>query len=335
MSSDMDGDSTASETEDQRKARCPKASHGKNSGSQDEYDDEDAVIMCICGSKEDEGAMIQCDKCKVWLHMECVDLSEEDIPEDYFCPMCLGLPTPSTAGKSFRHAPHVPSKLNPGRRRSDLPHRHPKNEESMTDSDDVDTHLVGHGARRSRGMPNKIVLYYESGSGLDEDDSGITDDEDTTLDEIDEHGVDGLGSPQVILNHSSSDFEDGEHLEDDGYMCGVRLTRPALKQSRGPGLMLDGSSSQETQSEITSTLLSDELGHDDDSLSVFQQLDALDLSPLKIESDPGADLNFHRSQSMEFLASAETLFDPGYKSFEEYSSDHLLLSESTSLDSDG
>ncbi|KAG0223768.1 hypothetical protein BGX31_008342 [Mortierella sp. GBA43] len=323
ISSDMD-ESTASETEEQRKARCPKASYGKSSSSQDEYDDEDAVIMCLCGSKEDEGAMIQCDKCKVWLHMECVNLSEEDVPEEYFCPMCLGLPTPSTAGKSFRPT----TKANP--RRSDLLRHQSRSDDSGSDSDDLDVDVVRHNARRPRSAPNKIVLSYES-SGLDDDD---TDDEDSILEEV--NG--GLGSPQVVLNHSLSDIEDGEYLDDDECMavCGVKLTR-ALKQRRAPGLMLDGSSSQEVQPE--GTFLSGDLGHCDNSLLVFQQLGALELSPMKMDSDSGVDLSFHRSQSMEFLVSAETLFDPeyksfdGYKSFEEYSSD-LLLSEST-LESDG
>ncbi|KAF9354015.1 hypothetical protein BGX34_011252 [Mortierella sp. NVP85] len=333
MSHDFDGDSTCSETEDQRKARCPKASCEKNSVSQDEYDDEDAIIMCLCGSKEDEGAMIQCDKCKVWLHMECVDLTDEDIPEEYFCPMCLGLPTPSTAGKSFRPVSTTASKQNGGRRRSG-PSRHSRSEESASDSEDLDTHLIEHSTRRSRGVSNKIVLHYESGSGIDEDDSGTDLEDSALMDEIEEGG-EGLGSPQVILNHTSEGFEDGEYLEDDENLtavCGVKLTRPALKQSRG-GLMLDGSS-QESQPEMGNTLLSGELGYEDNSLLVFQQLEAMNLSPMKMEPDSGADLSFHRSQSMDFLVSAETLFEPGYKSFEEYNSDHLLLSEST-LDSDG
>ncbi|KAI9028085.1 hypothetical protein CLU79DRAFT_550798 [Phycomyces nitens] len=32
--------------------------------------------------------MVQCDKCEVWQHCECVGLEEQDIPEQYYCEQC-------------------------------------------------------------------------------------------------------------------------------------------------------------------------------------------------------------------------------------------------------
>ncbi|CAO3616167.1 unnamed protein product [Cunninghamella echinulata] len=32
--------------------------------------------------------MVQCDKCEVWQHCECMGLAEEDIPEQYYCEEC-------------------------------------------------------------------------------------------------------------------------------------------------------------------------------------------------------------------------------------------------------
>ncbi len=46
-------------------------------------------IYCICHQKE-KGAMVQCDRCTLWFHNECVGLVEEpNLGEDkYTCPMC-------------------------------------------------------------------------------------------------------------------------------------------------------------------------------------------------------------------------------------------------------
>lgn len=163
----MDGDSTDSETEDQRNARCPTASSQdmpvlKNNGScsseeeEEDVDDEEGIIMCICGSREDEGGMIQCDKCKVWLHLECVDLAENDLPEDFYCPPCQGLPTPSSGGKSFRHFPNKAKrgtnarKFNRRARRTgsqdseeDDDNSYEERSESVGDDSDLPTNLLG------------------------------------------------------------------------------------------------------------------------------------------------------------------------------------------------
>ncbi|KAF9284001.1 hypothetical protein BGZ68_004965 [Mortierella alpina] len=174
ISNDMDGDSTDSETEDQRNARCPTASSQdmpvlKNNGccsseEDEDVDDEEGIIMCVCGSREDEGGMIQCDKCKVWLHLECVDLAENDLPEDFYCPPCQGLPTPSSGGKSFRHFPNK-TKRGTNARKFNRRARRTGSQDSEEDDDNS----------------------YEERSESVGDDSGLP----TNL----------LGSPQVTLNH--------------------------------------------------------------------------------------------------------------------------------------
>jgi hypothetical protein len=52
--------------------------------------DEGSITRCVCGDNEDqEGFMIQCDKCHVWQHGDCVGiLGEHDSPEKYFCEEC-------------------------------------------------------------------------------------------------------------------------------------------------------------------------------------------------------------------------------------------------------
>ena len=44
-------------------------------------------IECLCGQYKDEGLMIQCEKCQVWQHCDCVGQTGED-EESYLCPKC-------------------------------------------------------------------------------------------------------------------------------------------------------------------------------------------------------------------------------------------------------
>ncbi|KAL1914744.1 uncharacterized protein VTP21DRAFT_8002 [Calcarisporiella thermophila] len=52
--------------------------------------DRDWVIDCICGAQEDEGDMVQCDRCMAWLHLECVSKTKQELRGDYYCPRCTG-----------------------------------------------------------------------------------------------------------------------------------------------------------------------------------------------------------------------------------------------------
>ncbi|XP_036393803.1 histone-lysine N-methyltransferase ASH1L-like [Megalops cyprinoides] len=56
--------------------------HGR-AGSHDKDDD---VIRCICGMYKDEGLMIQCEKCMVWQHCDCMRLKAD--VEHYLCEQC-------------------------------------------------------------------------------------------------------------------------------------------------------------------------------------------------------------------------------------------------------
>ncbi|XP_061462753.1 histone-lysine N-methyltransferase ASH1L isoform X2 [Rhineura floridana] len=68
---------TASEADSSDTSVCEKESgHEK---------DED-VIRCICGLYKDEGLMIQCDKCMVWQHCDCMGVNSD--VEHYLCEQC-------------------------------------------------------------------------------------------------------------------------------------------------------------------------------------------------------------------------------------------------------
>lgn len=50
-------------------------------------DEEEDIIRCICGIPRDEGLMIQCERCLVWQHCECVK-ADASAPS-YHCEICV------------------------------------------------------------------------------------------------------------------------------------------------------------------------------------------------------------------------------------------------------
>ncbi|KAK3848615.1 MAG: hypothetical protein J3R72DRAFT_415947 [Linnemannia gamsii] len=324
IATDLDGDSTASETEDQRMARSPTAILEKKAGikvleeiseNDDEEDeeggDEEGIIMCICGSKEDEGAMVQCDKCEVWLHLECLDLAEDDVPEEYFCPTCQGLPTPSTGGKSFRHIPSKASNKSRSQTKAGRARRQLGNQGIVS----------AKGSRRvSRLKPVPHWMHVrqdaktETGSDTEDIYSTGTDE-----DEI-QHAQEALGSPQVTLNHDWRSVGQGSGSilgYDSEYMStlfGAQSTPTIFKESRAPALMLSFPS-RVVQGELTNNVLPADHGFNDH----------------EIVNSPGA-ANRHTIMGTGFHPGG--LFDQGYIGEDGISSSQNLGSDDT-VDSDG
>ncbi|KAI8391475.1 uncharacterized protein BYT42DRAFT_195696 [Radiomyces spectabilis] len=56
--------------------------------SEEESTDGGSVTRCVCGEIHNVGLMVQCDKCEVWQHCDCVGLTEERIPDHYYCERC-------------------------------------------------------------------------------------------------------------------------------------------------------------------------------------------------------------------------------------------------------
>ena len=50
-------------------------------------DEGEDRIECLCGQYKDEGLMIQCEKCQVWQHCDCVGQTGEN-DDSYLCPQC-------------------------------------------------------------------------------------------------------------------------------------------------------------------------------------------------------------------------------------------------------
>ncbi|XP_018420740.1 PREDICTED: histone-lysine N-methyltransferase ASH1L [Nanorana parkeri] len=68
---------TASEADSSETLSCDK--DGGN-------EKEDDIIRCICGLYKDEGLMIQCEKCMVWQHCDCMGVTSD--VEHYLCEQC-------------------------------------------------------------------------------------------------------------------------------------------------------------------------------------------------------------------------------------------------------
>ncbi|KAJ2614500.1 hypothetical protein H4S08_001680 [Coemansia sp. RSA 1365] len=77
---------------------------------------EQHTIHCLCGPRHDrplgsrdELAMVQCDNCLLWLHIECVELDEDNLPEEYFCPRCnAAFDDERSEGRSVADMPGTP-----------------------------------------------------------------------------------------------------------------------------------------------------------------------------------------------------------------------------------
>lgn len=54
----------------------------------EDYSQGDNLIRCVCDYTHDDGYTIQCDKCNVWQHSFCVEISASTEPEEYFCDRC-------------------------------------------------------------------------------------------------------------------------------------------------------------------------------------------------------------------------------------------------------
>ncbi|KAJ2763651.1 SET domain-containing protein 3, partial [Coemansia nantahalensis] len=51
-------------------------------------DEDQGVIRCICNIDDDDGFTIQCENCLVWQHAVCVDVEQDNVPDEYLCEQC-------------------------------------------------------------------------------------------------------------------------------------------------------------------------------------------------------------------------------------------------------
>lgn len=69
--------------------RKPNSSSSSSSSEVEIHDIDAGVIRCICGFIDDDGFTIQCEKCHVWQHAVCVNITDENqVPDVYLCDRC-------------------------------------------------------------------------------------------------------------------------------------------------------------------------------------------------------------------------------------------------------
>ncbi|GMS97861.1 hypothetical protein PENTCL1PPCAC_20036, partial [Pristionchus entomophagus] len=69
------------------------------SASDEDSDEKEWLIVCICGQTEEDGEeIVQCDKCLVrWEHVDCIFPRTKEAPTgDYICHVCQPRPTELT-----------------------------------------------------------------------------------------------------------------------------------------------------------------------------------------------------------------------------------------------
>ncbi|KAJ8415767.1 hypothetical protein AAFF_G00403240 [Aldrovandia affinis] len=69
---------------------------------QEEDDDDNEIVRCICEMDEENGFMIQCEECMCWQHSVCMGLLEDSIPDQYICYICRDPPRQRWSAK-YRH----------------------------------------------------------------------------------------------------------------------------------------------------------------------------------------------------------------------------------------
>ncbi|KAJ3218155.1 HORMA domain-containing protein 1 [Dinochytrium kinnereticum] len=61
-------------------------------GTPDDRDQEDGEVLCPCKVNENDGYMIQCNRCLTWSHAICfgfMDAKDPRIPKDHYCYTCV------------------------------------------------------------------------------------------------------------------------------------------------------------------------------------------------------------------------------------------------------
>lgn len=60
--------------------------------AEDDYDEEDGEVYCICRKPDDGTPMVCCDGCDEWYHIKCVGLHKDEVNNllvKYYCPKCI------------------------------------------------------------------------------------------------------------------------------------------------------------------------------------------------------------------------------------------------------
>ena len=57
------------------------------------------LVTCFCRRPFAGRPMIECHKCKTWVHLFCAKIKKDQVPDVYICPKCRPPQSKSTTGK--------------------------------------------------------------------------------------------------------------------------------------------------------------------------------------------------------------------------------------------
>jgi hypothetical protein len=61
-------------------------------------------VRCICERQVSEGVMVQCDRCKFWVHALCVNVAKVAASDHFFCPFCRKRPIRCACAQSRKYS---------------------------------------------------------------------------------------------------------------------------------------------------------------------------------------------------------------------------------------
>ncbi|CAL1707272.1 unnamed protein product [Somion occarium] len=121
-----------------------------NADPNPQEEEEAGVTRCICDGAGDDETMVECDSCHEWQHCQCMGLTPDTIPEEYFCERCRPELYPDLAKK---HAKRV--------RQSSSTSHHTTTGPSRSSRSHSPTHLLKPPKRRNT-MNSRDAAYDES-----------------------------------------------------------------------------------------------------------------------------------------------------------------------------
>ncbi|KZW02142.1 hypothetical protein EXIGLDRAFT_514670 [Exidia glandulosa HHB12029] len=71
---------------------------GSDKAADEDQDDDDGIVRCICGGDEDDRPMVACDRCAIWFHQVCMGIknsSDLDGQDKWYCFECRKSRTPT------------------------------------------------------------------------------------------------------------------------------------------------------------------------------------------------------------------------------------------------
>lgn len=113
---------------------------------------DSGIIGCICQLDHDDGFTIQCDKCFRWQHAACMNIENEDVPDNYLCYLC----EPNSELNAEKARKLQESRLQPKRRKS--PYETPSS--NGVNGLDPKTGAAQFKKRKNNNGVDKFQTYY-------------------------------------------------------------------------------------------------------------------------------------------------------------------------------